>query len=145
MEILRQALFELVPYVVPLTVATFCGGLIGLEREWAGKPAGLRTNITICVGSCLFSLMSLQVGLDPARIAAQIVTGVGFIGAGAIIHDYGNANVTGVTTAATIWLVAAVGMALGFGNIALGLAVSVFGTLTLFVLRFLEPGKDHAD
>ena len=88
-------------------------------------------------------------GLDHARIAAQVVTGVGFIGAGAIIHD--KTQVTGVTTAATIWLVAAIGMALGFGNIALGLAVSLFGALTLFVLRFLEPGKsvssekDHVD
>ena len=96
------------------------GGAIGLEREIKGKPAGLRTNILICVGAALLADISVRIGLidgvrvgDPGRIAAQIVVGVGFIGAGVIMQSSG--NVTGLTTAATIWVVAALGTAVGAG------------------------------
>ena len=107
-----------------LLLATVLGGAIGLEREMAGKPAGLRTNILICVGAALFTQLSVdvaQVGYtadgrpfgDTGRIAAQIVSGIGFLGAGAILH--GEGAVVGLTTAATVWVVAAVGTAVGAG------------------------------
>ena len=97
-----------------LGLATLFGGAIGLERELGGKPAGLRTNILICFGSVLYTKLSITMAAgtaDPTRIAAQIVTGVGFIGAGTILHARG--AVVGLTSAATIWVVAAIGVALG--------------------------------
>jgi len=130
--------------LVGLILAVVLGGTIGLEREFHGKPAGLRTNILICLGSTLFTHLSLSmagtVG-DPARIAAQILTGVGFIGAGTIIH--GRGSITGLTSAATIWLVAAIGMAIGFGEYleAIGttllvfLVLSALGSVERFVAR----------
>lgn len=120
----------------PLIASAVAGAIVGLEREWASKPAGLRTNMLICVGSCLYCIMSVEVGLDPSRIAAQVVSGVGFIGAGAILRI--NQNITGVTTAATIWLVAAIGMAIGFGYISLGLTLAFFTTVALFLLGRVE-------
>lgn len=99
-----------------LGLAVLLGGWIGLERELNGKPAGLRTNILICVGATLFTTLSLKLSLgrgDPARVAAQILPGVGFIGAGTILHARG--AVVGLTSAATIWVVAAIGVALGSG------------------------------
>lgn len=107
-ELFRLELF------LQLCLATLFGGLIGLERELGGKPAGLRTNILICIGSMLYTRLSITMAsgtADPTRIAAQIVTGVGFIGAGTILHARG--AVVGLTSAATIWVVAAIGVALG--------------------------------
>ena len=92
-----------------LGLATLFGGAIGLERELGGKPAGLRTNILICIGSVLYTKLSITMASgnsDPTRVAAQIVTGVGFIGAGTILHARG--AVVGLTSAATIWVVAAI-------------------------------------
>jgi putative Mg2+ transporter-C (MgtC) family protein len=112
-----------------------CGGAVGFEREMRGKAAGLRTNILICVGATLFTQLSIEIpggGGDPGRIAAQIVTGVGFIGAGTILHSRG--AVTGLTSAATIWVVAAIGVALGAGAVLEGVGVTL---LLLFVLRGL--------
>jgi putative Mg2+ transporter-C (MgtC) family protein len=121
-----------------LLTAALLGALLGLEREIKQKAAGLRTNILIAVGSALFTLMSYQLGDpavgDPARIAAQIVTGVGFLGAGAIIHRGG--GVEGLTTAATIWVNAAVGVAAGGGEYHL----AFIGTgITLGALLLLHP------
>jgi len=102
--------------LLQLVLAVLLGGLIGLERELWGKPAGLRTNILICLGATLFTTLSVHMAAgrgDPGRVAAQVLTGVGFIGAGTILHTRG--NVTGLTSAATIWVVAAIGMALGVG------------------------------
>ena len=109
--------------MLQIGLATLLGGAIGLERELGGKPAGLRTNILICIGSVLYTHLSLAmltgstgaipVGTDTTRVAAQIVTGVGFIGAGTILHARG--AVVGLTSAATIWVVAAIGIALGSG------------------------------
>jgi putative Mg2+ transporter-C (MgtC) family protein len=109
--------------MLQLGLATLLGGAIGLERELGGKPAGLRTNILICIGSVLYTHLSLAMltgstgaipaGTDTTRVAAQIVTGVGFIGAGTILHARG--AVVGLTSAATIWVVAAIGIALGSG------------------------------
>ena len=109
--------------MLQIGLATLLGGAIGMERELGGKPAGLRTNILICIGSVLYTHLSLAmltgstgaipVGTDTTRMAAQIVTGVGFIGAGTILHARG--AVVGLTSAATIWVVAAIGIALGSG------------------------------
>ena len=113
-----------------LLASLLFGGIIGLERQYHDKPAGFATNTLICMGSTVFSLLSihsaLSFGGDPARIAAQIVAGVGFLGAGSILRD-GN-KISGLTTAAGIWLVAAIGMAIGYGEFA------VAGTATLLVL-----------
>jgi len=114
-------------------LATLLGGAIGLERELGGKPAGLRTNILICIGSVLYTHLSIAMlsaiagaggtGTDPTRVAGQIVTGVGFIGAGTILHARG--AVVGLTSAATIWVVAAIGVALGSGHYLEGIATTV--------------------
>jgi putative Mg2+ transporter-C (MgtC) family protein len=120
-----------------LLLAVLLGGAIGWERERAHKPAGLRTNILICLAATLLSDMSVRVAAsspstaDPGRIAAQIVTGVGFLGAGTILQSRG--SVTGLTTAATLWIVSAIGIAVGFGA-----WVEAAGT-TLLVLIALIP------
>jgi putative Mg2+ transporter-C (MgtC) family protein len=122
-----------------LGLAVLLGGAIGLEREFSGKPAGLRTNILICVGATLFTVLSLKlagVRGDPARIAAQILPGVGFIGAGTILHARG--AVTGLTSAATIWVVAAIGMALGGGAYTEALGTALLVMLVLAGLGYLE-------
>lgn len=129
--------FEL---VVELLLAVLLGGLIGLERELKNKPAGLRTNILICVGATLFADLSHRIGAgpwrDPARLAAQVVVGIGFMGAGAILHRHG--EVTGLTTAATIWVVAAIGLALGFGAYLDAVAVTLLVLLVLVALARVE-------
>jgi putative Mg2+ transporter-C (MgtC) family protein len=119
-------------------VAAVCGGLIGVERELKGKPAGFRTNILICLGSCIYMAIGLLVPAeaDPTRIAAQVVTGIGFLGAGCIIQS-GN-HVRGLTTAATIWVVAAIGIVAGAGYPVLALIASVIVITTLAVLRGVE-------
>jgi putative Mg2+ transporter-C (MgtC) family protein len=102
--------------VVRLLLASILGGIIGLERQLRHKPAGLRTNLFICFGAALFTVLSRQLAgaeSDSARIAAQIIPGIGFIGAGSILHA--RTSVTGLTTAATLFVVAAVGMAAGGG------------------------------
>jgi putative Mg2+ transporter-C (MgtC) family protein len=99
-----------------LVVAAILGGIIGLERELRHKPAGLRTNMFICFGAAMFTILSRQLAgtdADSTRIAAQIIPGIGFIGAGSILHSRG--SVTGLTTAATLFVVASVGMATGGG------------------------------
>ena len=117
--------------IVRLVLAAFLGGLIGLEREMKRKPAGLRTNMFICFGSAMFTLMSVELAGeftgDHTRIAAQIIPGIGFIGAGSILHSRG--SVTGLTTAATLFVVASVGMAVGGGLYLTG----VFATLVILV------------
>lgn len=103
--------------IVKVMLALVLGGVMGLERQYNDKPAGYATNSIICVGAALFTILSLEMGKmggDPGRIAAQIVSGVGFLGAGAILRE-GN-KVSGLTTAAAVWLVAAIGMAVGYGQ-----------------------------
>jgi putative Mg2+ transporter-C (MgtC) family protein len=126
--------------VLQLTLAAMLGGIVGAERELSGHPAGLRTNILVATSSCLFTILSIKafplVGAaqDTARVAAQVVTGVGFLGAGAVIQT--KRAVHGLTTAATIWMVAAVGMAAGTELYALGIITTV---LTTGVLVLLNP------
>jgi putative Mg2+ transporter-C (MgtC) family protein len=123
-----------------LILAAMLGGIIGLERELRKKPAGLRTNILICVGSTLLMSISTNVartyGGDPTRIAAQIITGIGFLGAGAVMHSHG--SVLGLTTAATIWVVAGVGMALGSGMYGTAAFTTGMCILTLYFLPYIE-------
>ena len=112
--------------MLQLGLASLLGGAIGLERELGGKPAGLRTNILICLGSVLYTHLSIAMvggNTDPTRVAGQIVTGVGFIGAGTILHARG--AVVGLTSAATIWVVAAIGVALGSGFYLEGIATTL--------------------
>lgn len=125
-----------------LLLAVVLGGAIGWEREYSGKPAGLRTNILICMAAALLTDLSVRVTTmfpppaDPGRIAAQIVTGVGFLGAGTIIQTRG--TVTGLTSAATLWIVAAIGMAIGFGAHIEAVGTTLFVLLTLIPLRKVE-------
>lgn len=126
-----------------LLLATVLGGMVGWDREVHGKPAGLRTNILICVGATLITDLSLRFPLlvsgdavqaDPGRIAAQIVSGIGFLGAGTILQSRG--SVTGLTTAATLWVVAGIGMAVGSGH-----EVAAVGTAVLVLLVLLPLGR----
>jgi putative Mg2+ transporter-C (MgtC) family protein len=125
---------------IRLILAAVLGGIIGLERQIRDKPAGLRTNILICVGSTLFMSLSTRVaqllGGDPTRIAAQIISGIGFLGAGAVLHSHG--FVLGLTTAATIWVVAGVGMALGSGMYGVATFVTAMSLVTLYLLSYVE-------
>ena len=110
---------SLLDITIKIFFSLLLGGLVGLEREIKHKPAGLRTNILICLGSTIIMIVSLNLSeiygsiVDPSRIAAQVVTGIGFIGAGAIIRSRG--SVHGLTTAATIWVIAGIGLAIGNG------------------------------
>jgi putative Mg2+ transporter-C (MgtC) family protein len=120
--------------LVRLAFAAALGGAVGLEREFRHKPAGLRTNMLIALGSALFSILSVELGAgagSPDRIAAQVVTGIGFLGAGAILRS--GENIHGLTTAATIWVNAAIGMAAGLGayTVATVAAVVTLGVLAL--------------
>lgn len=124
-------LYDLNLYIVGrLMLAALLGGLVGLERELSHKPAGLRTNMLICLGAALFTIISTESTRafgagDPTRIAAQIIPGIGFIGAGVVIRERG--TIIGITSAATIFMVASIGMAVGSGLIV----TSIFSALLL--------------
>jgi putative Mg2+ transporter-C (MgtC) family protein len=128
-----------------LLLAALIGGLIGFERELRQKSAGLRTNILIAVGSATFTVMSLELpagtAADPGRIAAQIVTGIGFLGAGAIMRT--DSGVQGLTTAAMIWVNAALGMAAGAGDYQVALIGTGITMLVLFVMPPFERAVDR--
>lgn len=121
-----------------LCLSAGLGAVLGFEREWRQKYAGLRTNILIAIGSTLFTLMSIDLsvsaGGDPTRVAAQIVTGIGFLGAGAIMRTGG--SVRGLTTAAMIWVNAAIGVAVGGGEYHVAIIATI---VTLVVLTTLNP------
>ncbi len=126
-----------------LFMAILLGGLIGFERELKGKPAGLRTTILICLGSTLFMMLSEKVAMmagspsaDPTRIASGIVTGIGFLGAGSIFRSEG--AIQGMTSAATIWVVGALGLAIGCGHYVLAVGVTLILLLVLSVLGRVE-------
>ncbi len=137
----------IMPNEIPgVLLAVIFGAVIGLERQLRGKPAGLRTNILICLGSAVFTIISKQMaepGGSFTRIAAQIVTGVGFLGAGAIIQDRG--GIHGLTTAATIWLVASIGMACGAHLYSLAFISTIIAIVVLIglakITKFMEPSR----
>jgi putative Mg2+ transporter-C (MgtC) family protein len=121
-----------VEMIVRLLLAVVLGILVGVEREISHRPAGLRTHALVSLGACLFTITSIDYfNMDPARVAAGIVTGIGFIGAGSIIAEKG--RVQGITTAASLWCVAAIGLAVGAGAYVLAVVstVLVFGILWL--------------
>lgn len=123
--------------VLRLVLAAVVGGIVGFEREYRDKAAGLRTSVLICIGSALFTLLSFRLGEgNDIRIAVGIVTGVGFLGAGAIMRESG--QVTGLTTASTIWLVAAMGMGIGGGQYLLIAVITVLVMLVLWGMRPVE-------
>lgn len=131
-----------VPVGFKVIIAIICGGLIGIERELKNKPAGVKTNILICLGSTLYTTISVLIAQsfsdsgyrgDPARIAAQIVSGIGFLGAGAIMQS--RTSIIGLTTAATIWIVAAIGMCIGSGY---PVVAFVFTMTVLFTLLAID-------
>jgi putative Mg2+ transporter-C (MgtC) family protein len=128
--------------LIKIGLAVLCGGLLGLERQYKNKTAGFRTIILICLGSTMYSMVAQRAG---AGVNINIVTGIGFIGAGVIFKD--NIAVSGLTTAAVIWISAAIGMAVGSGNYMLGI-ISTFLTLTVLLLfNMLEHfiDKVHRD
>ncbi len=129
-------------YIIRMLIALAIGGAIGLEREFKGKPAGIRTNMLMCFGACLIMIISIEVARmrggtsDPGRIAAQVVTGIGFLGAGAIIRS--RFHVAGLTTAATIWVLSALGLAVGAGYLLLAVVGGILITLTLTLIGYIE-------
>ncbi len=138
---------QLLQYFGPRVLfAVLCGGLVGLERELKNKPAGIKTNILICLGATLYTSLSVllsgantsdggQFG-DPSRIAAQIVSGIGFLGGGTIIQARG--TILGLTTAATIWVVAAIGICVGLGHWDIAVMSSVVVVVVLVATNFFE-------
>lgn len=122
---------------IRLLVALLLGAAIGVEREYTHHSAGLRTMAAVSLGSCLFTVVGIYpVHTDPTRVAAQVVTGVGFLGAGAILRS--GISVRGLTTAATIWVVAAIGVAVGFGLIILPALATILMLVFLVVLKPIE-------
>jgi putative Mg2+ transporter-C (MgtC) family protein len=130
---------------IRLALAALLGGILGAEREWRNKEAGLRTNILIAIGSALFTLMSIELTDgrtgDTSRVAAQIVTGIGFLGAGAIMRT--NGGIQGLTTAAMIWVNAAIGVAAGGGEYHLAVIATIITLAVLLVLQPIEKYLDH--
>ena len=130
--------------VVRILVAFLLGGIIGYERQSKHKSAGLRTHILVCIGACLIMTISINIystvqGLtnaDPARLAAQVVSGIGFLGAGSIITNKG--SVVGLTTAASLWVVAGVGLAAGSANYVGAVATTIIVFLTLTILSKVD-------
>ncbi len=128
--------------LIKLLAALVAGGLIGAERERSRKAVGFRTLILIAMGSALFTMLSHKLAAssaisDPGRITANVVVGIGFLGAGVILEDRG--RITGLTTAASIWLAAALGMAAGMGQFVLLAITTAISLVVLFVFRYFEP------
>ena len=135
--------------LVKLLLASVLGAVIGLEREVHGRSAGFRTHLLVSLGSCLYVILSIDfyrtfgnssgagpVGVDPARIAAQVVSGIGFLGAGAIIRE--KSSIRGLTTAACLWVAAAIGLSCGAGRFAPAVVVTFLAFLSLLLLKKVE-------
>jgi putative Mg2+ transporter-C (MgtC) family protein len=139
--------------VLRLFLAFLLGSVVGMEREYTQQSAGLRTHILVCLGATIFMLVSIsnlstgmsptgsivlaeKMAQDPSRIAAQIVSGIGFIGGGAVLRH--GANIRGLTTAASLWTIASIGMLIGVGYYQLAIVATLFAFLTLFIVGALE-------
>ncbi|SDC49070.1 putative Mg2+ transporter-C (MgtC) family protein [Cupriavidus sp. YR651] len=132
---------ELTRILLRLTLAVLLGGMIGYEREAAGKAAGLRTHMLVALGSALFVLVPLQAGVplpDMSRVLQGLASGIGFLGAGAIIKLNSEEDIRGLTTAASIWTVAAIGIACGLGRESTAVVATLFGLTILQVLYWLK-------
>jgi putative Mg2+ transporter-C (MgtC) family protein len=129
-----------VSYALRLVLAATLGAAIGLEREIHDHPAGMRTHLLVAMGSAAFTILSISAfpapGADPARVAAQIVTGIGFLGAGAILKE--GVSIHGLTTAASLWVAAALGMAAGAGAWATAATITVITLVSLWPLRVVS-------
>jgi len=138
---------EWLEVAIRLLVALVCGALIGYERESREKPAGLRTHMLVCLGAATFGVVAIRLAsraeigatADPMRVLAAVIVGIGFIGAGSILHEKG--TVYGLTTAATLWLVAAVGVAVGLGEISVATLVVFLSLVVLTLVRAVERSK----
>ena len=127
-----------------LILAAILGALIGYEREFSNRPAGLRTNMLVCLGAALIQILSLDIlagygdiaSTDPSRLGAQVISGIGFLGAGTIIHE--GATIKGLTTAAGLWVVACIGLAIGNGSYVPAILTSLLAFATLRILKDLE-------
>lgn len=123
-----------------LTLATFLGSVVGFERERDSQPAGLRTHMILVLGACLAAIisdeMSFRYGTDPTRLAAQVISGIGFLGAGAILRF--GFNIKGLTTATTLWTMAIVGLAVGFGYPVIAVVTTVFMIIILTIINVVE-------
>jgi putative Mg2+ transporter-C (MgtC) family protein len=127
-----------------LVIAFVLGTLIGLEREWHQRPAGLRTHLLVCMASALFAMISVAAAgtqNDPGRIAAQVVTGIGFLGAGTIMRH--GSTVRGLTTAASLWMASAIGLSVGFSWYAAAVMATVLSLIALTTIRLLEERIPH--
>ena len=132
--------------LIRVGVAAILGGLLGLERNIHGRPAGLRTHLLVSLGSATFTVLSIRIAMvaqgsdffnaDPARISAQIVTGIGFLGAGVIIKD--GVNVRGLTTAASLWVAAGIGMSAGAGQLILAISITLISIGSLLFFQRIE-------
>ena len=134
--------------LIRIVVSLLLGGLVGFERERDGQPAGLRTHMILVLGACLAMILSINIasefGTDPARIAAQVVSGIGFLGAGAILRF--GFNIKGLTTASTLWTMAVIGMVIGHGDYWIGIIATVLiliilGLLDTFEHRFIRASR----
>ena len=142
-------MISLSAFLLRLGLAILLGALIGFERETTAHAAGMRTDALVALGSCLFTLISgygfldflgiAHITIDPTRIASYVVAGIGFLGAGSIVFKGDAHTVKGLTTAAAVWLVAAIGMACGAGLLLVAILSTALGLLVLVVLRFIEP------
>ena len=144
-DILHYIQIENADILLRIIFSIILGSIIGLERELTNKSAGLRTQIMVCLGSCLFTILSIYgfstaVTLyplgDPSRVAAQIITGIGFIGAGTVLRQ--GLTVTGLTTASTLWIVAAIGMACGCGKLNIAVVSTILAVAILVLIRMFE-------
>ncbi len=136
---------ELVRPMLRLMVALLCGAVIGMQRERAGKAAGLRTHILVAAGSTLFVIAAVEGGMDSSglsRVIQGLITGIGFLGAGAILKRERENNIRGLTTAAGIWMTSAIGVTIGLGRFGVAIAATVITWIVLSVLRQIEIWTD---
>ena len=128
-------------FLTPIAAAIFCGGTIGVERQIRGKPIGIRTSILICLATQTFVRLGANIDnpiVDPTRVLGQVVTGIGFLGAGVILAR--GEMITGVTSAAVVWILAAIGSMIGLGHLAEAAALALITIGTLIGVRVLESG-----
>jgi len=137
---LSDQLHTFTSLLIPAVLAALCGGVVGLERELRDKPAGLKTNALICLGAAMYvylsELLIKEGGGDPTRIPGQVITGMGFLGAGAILRE--GKSILGLTTAATLWTVTAIGLFIGTQHYTLAIILTVTTVGVLLFFRFIE-------
>jgi putative Mg2+ transporter-C (MgtC) family protein len=132
---------------IRLLAATFCGGLIGIQRESTRKPAGLRTHVLVSVATAAFIVACSASGMSSdgvSRVIQGIVTGIGFLGAGNILKLSHEHEIKGLTTAASVWMTAAIGVVIGLGNLGIGLIVTVLALIILSLARFEHSIEHHS-